>query len=242
MEALILAAGFSKRLQPLTLTQAKPLLPVGGRPMIDYIVDKVGEIDDVKRVLVVCNGKFHQNFVEWSSHSGATVVNDGTMDNEQRLGAIGDIDLVIQKERVDDDLLVVAGDNLFEASLSEFVEAARKHAPDVSIGVVDFHDRERIKGRYGIVELEPSGQVKAFYEKPSDPVTTLVSTGIYYFPKEQLPKIHQYLEEGGKADNIGHLIGWLVDKVHLKAHTLEGEWLDIGDHKSYEEANQKYSK
>lgn len=241
MDALILAAGYSKRLEPLTLTCAKPLLPVGGRPMIDWCVEKVLAIPGSPRLFVVSNEKFHQHFVAWSRYyPSTTIVNDGTVDNEHRLGAIRDIELVIRTQSLADDLLVVAGDNLFDAPLTGFVETARAHAPRVTIGVVDLRDRELIRKRYGVVQLDAAGHVAEFFEKPEHPVTTLVSTGIYYFPAEQLHVIPDYIARGGKTDNLGDLIHALVQAPGVHAARLPGRWFDIGDLASYEQANRVF--
>ena len=241
MDALSLAAGYSRRLVPLTLTCAKPLLPVGGRPMVDSVLEKVRAIPGVDRTFLVCNGKFYADFASWSRrHGGVTVVNDGTMDHAHRLGAVRDIEFVIRTQGVQDDLLVVAGDNLFDASLGDFVRAARVHAPRVTVGVVDLRDRELIRGRYGVVQIDSEGHVTAFFEKPDAPVTTLVSTGIYHVPAAQLGVIARYIEQGGKTDNIGDLIHALVRDPGVSSVLLPGRWFDIGDLASYELADKTF--
>ncbi|MBI4227638.1 MAG: nucleotidyltransferase family protein [Candidatus Omnitrophica bacterium] len=240
MDALVLAAGYSKRLEPLTLTCAKPLLPVGGRPMVEYLLEKLRAIPDLRRLLLVSNAKFYGDFVAWGRPHGVVIVNDGTRTNEERLGAVRDIELVIQTQQVTDDLLVVAGDNLFDAPLTGLVEEARAHAPRVTIGVVDLQDRELIRRRYGVVQLDAPGHVTEFFEKPDDPATTLVSTGLYYFPGEQLKTINAYIARGGKTDNIGDLIHALVHAPGVHAARLPGRWFDIGDLASYEQANRTF--
>lgn len=241
MDALVLAAGYSKRLEPLTLTRAKPLLPVGGRPMVEYVVDKLQAIPELQTLYVVSNGKFHRDFTAWAAgRPHLCVVNDGTMDNEHRLGAIRDIELVIRTQSLSDDLLVVAGDNLFDAPLADFVRDALAQRPRVTIGIVDLRDRELIRKRYGIVELDAAGQVTAFFEKPDDPVTTLVSTGIYYFPAAQLGVIAAYIAQGGKTDNLGDLVRALVRAPGVHACRLPGRWFDIGDLASYEQATRLF--
>ena len=241
MDALVLAAGYSKRLEPLTLTYAKPLLPVGGRPMVDYLLEKLRAIPGLGTTYVVSNGKFAHDFAAWAArHPGVRVVNDGTMDNEHRLGAIRDIALVIETQRLSDDLLVVAGDNLFDAPLVEFTREARAQRPRVTIGIVDLQDRELIRKRYGIVQLDAAGQVTAFFEKPDDPATTLVSTGIYHVPAAQLGVIAAYIAQGGKTDNIGDLIHALVLAPGVHGCRLPGRWFDIGDLASYEQANRTF--
>lgn len=240
MDALVLAAGYSKRLEPLTLTCAKPLLPVGGRPMVEHLVEKLRAVPDLRRLFLVSNGKFYADFAAWGRRHAVLVVNDGTMDNEHRLGAIRDIELVIRTQSLSNDLLVVAGDNLFDAPLAPLVEAARAHAPRVTIGVVDLQDRALIRKRYGVVQLDADGHVTEFFEKPEQPVTTLVSTGIYYFPAEQLPVIPDYIARGGRTDNIGDLIHALIHAPGVHGCMLPGRWFDIGDLASYEQANRTF--
>lgn len=242
MDALILAAGFSTRLEPLTLTRAKPLLPVGGRPMVDYVLERIQGVPGIARICVVSNGKFHGDFVAWARpHPNILVVNDGAPDNAHRLGAIRDLELVIRAQGLRADLLVVAGDNLFDAPLAPFVAEARAHAPQVAIGIVDLKDRERIRRRYGVVRLGPGGRVTEFLEKPEEPPTTLASTGIYYLPAAQLPAIARHLAAGGKADNLGDWIHALVRDPGVHACRLPGRWFDIGDLASYELADRTFS-
>src|ERR1700761_5654901 len=137
MKVIILAAGYATRLYPLTLTQPKPLLPVAGKPMVEYVLDNLAPIGGIDRVYVVTNAKFAGHFQKWADNYRATksklnftIVNDGSTDDSNKLGAIGDINLVITKEKVDDDLMVVAGDNLFSESLQDFGRYCRqKNAP-----------------------------------------------------------------------------------------------------------------
>lgn len=241
MDALILAAGFSERLKPLTLARAKSLLPVGGRPMIDYVLEKIRAVPGVRRIFVVSNGRFCEDFLAWGrDHPGATIVNDGAMDNDQRLGAIRDIEFVIRTQWITEDLLIVAGDNLFEASLAAFVAEARAHDPCVSVGIVDLKDLELIRKRYGVVQRRADGRVTLFVEKPEHPPTTLISTGLYFFPAESLGTILLYLEQGGNPDNVGFLIRALVEDPGVHGALLAGRWLDIGDLKSYELADRTF--
>src|SRR4051812_26457279 len=141
MKVLILAAGYATRLYPLTLTQPKPLLPVAGKPMIEYVLDNLAPIGGIDRGYVVTNAKFAGHFQKWADQYRATkaeldftIVNDQSTDDSNKLGAIGDLHLVITKERMDDDLIVVAGDNLFSQSLEDFGGACRaKKAPVLGV-------------------------------------------------------------------------------------------------------------
>ena len=241
MDALILAAGFSKRLEPLTLTCAKPLLPVGGRPMVERVLEKIQAIPALQRTFLVSNGKFHRDFVAWGRrYPEVTIVNDGAMDNDHRLGPIRDIELVIRTRQVADDLLIVAGDNLFDASLADFAGEAGRRVPWVTIGIVNLQDRALIRRRYGVVQMAADGRISAFFEKPDDPPTTLVSTGIYYFPAQDLRLIGAYLEHGGNPENAGYLIQSMVQLPGVYGAMLAGRWFDIGDRQSYEVADNAF--
>src|SRR3989441_8742331 len=164
MRVIILAAGYATRLYPLPLPQPKPLLPVAGKPMIDYVLDNLAPIEGIEQVFVVSNAKFAGHFQKWAEHYRATktqfnftIVNDGSTDDANKLGAIGDLHLVIAREKVDDDLIVVAGDNLFSESLSEFGKFARqKNAP--VLAVYDVGDLEEIR-KYNAISMDQDGKI-----------------------------------------------------------------------------------
>ena len=170
MKVLILAAGYATRLYPLTLTQPKPLLPVAGQPMIEYVLDNLAPIGGIDRVYVVTNAKFAGHFQQWSEAYRAskskldfTIVNDGSTDDRNKLGAIGDINLVITREKIQDDLIVVAGDNLFSQSLEDFGRHCRKMNAPV-LAVYDVGSLEEIK-KYNSITLDAAGQITFFEEK-----------------------------------------------------------------------------
>src|SRR6266487_6104933 len=176
MKIVILAAGYATRLYPLTLTQPKPLLPVDGQPMIDYVLDNLAPIGVIGRVYVVTNAKFAGHFQRWADGYRATkskldftIVNDGSTDDSNKLGAIGDLNLVITREKVDDDLVVVAGDNLFSESLEPFGRFCReKNAP--VLGVYDVGDLEHVK-KYNSITIDSTGRITFFEEKPKQPTS-----------------------------------------------------------------------
>src|SRR6058998_3148778 len=181
MKVVILAAGYATRLYPLTLTQPKPLLPVAGRPMIEYVLDNLAPIGGIERVYVVTNARFAGHFQKWADGYHAnkpqlhfTVVNDGSNDEADKLGAIGDLHLVVTREQLDDDLIVVAGDNLFSQSLESFGRFCReKNAP--VLGVYDVRDLEEVK-KYNSITIDSDGRITFFEEKPKQPTSTI--TGI----------------------------------------------------------------
>ena len=200
MKVIILAAGYATRLYPLTLTQPKPLLPVAGKPMVEHVLDNLAPIGGIDRVYVVTNAKFAGHFQKWSENYRATksklnftVVNDGTTDETNKLGAIGDINYVLKTQNVDDDLIIVAGDNLFSEKLSEFGKFCReKNAPVLAL--YDVGNLEEIK-KYNSVSTDNTGKITFFEEKSKNPTSTLTGIALYYYPKNSIPLIKQYIAE-----------------------------------------------
>ena len=245
MKIILLCAGYATRLYPLTKDQPKPLLPVGGRPILEWILDGVRELAGVEDIYVVTNHRFSGHFEEWRksfrSPRPVHVINDQTMSNEDRKGAVGDLHYVLETKRIADaDLLVIAGDNLFDLSLPRFVEEAKGHGPHASIAVFDVRDKQLAR-QYGLVRTGRNNQVIEFLEKPKDPPTTLASCGLYWLPAPTRVLLDRYLREGHNADQPGHYMRWLAETDRLFAVRLEGRWLDIGDLASYDKANQHSS-
>ncbi|HVA24167.1 MAG TPA: nucleotidyltransferase family protein [Chloroflexota bacterium] len=240
MEALILAAGYATRLGELTQHRAKPLLPVGPKPMIDYIFCQLAEMPEVCRVNVVTNQKFAAQFHEWAAGHGSrpaiSVINDGTASDADKLGAVGDIRLALRRNRIDDDLLVVAGDNLFDFPLQQFVAFFHSHGS--SVGLYDTGDLEIMK-QYAVVELDPFDErVTDFVEKPREPRSTLAATCIYLWRREHLALVERY---GGNLDAPGHFVQWLTKEVDVYGFRIPGEWRDIGTPEQYAGACRQYA-
>lgn len=246
MKVLILAAGYATRLYPLTLTQPKPLLPVAGKPMIEYVLDNIAPIG-VERVYVVTNNKFAEHFQKWADNYRATkakldftIVNDKSTDDSNKLGAIGDMHLVINQEKLDSDLIVVAGDNLFSEPIKGFGDFCReKNAP--VLGVYDVGSLDQIK-KYNSINIDAQGKITYFEEKPAKPTSTLTGIALYYYPKHVLPLIRQYVAEGNNPDQPGRLIQWLYPRTPVYTWTVPGTWYDIGSKETLEEANRIFAK
>ena len=245
MKVLILAAGYATRLYPLTLTQPKPLLPVAGKPMVDYVLDNLAPIPGIDRVYIVTNAKFAGHFQKWADHYRATkseldftIINDGSTDDTNKLGAIGDLNLVLQQENLDDDLIVVAGDNLFSQSLEQFGVFCRNKNQPV-LGVYDVGSLDQAK-KYGVVDADSGGRITSFVEKPANPASTLIGIALYFYPRATLPLIRQYLAEGNNPDQPGRLIQWLYSRQPVFTWTVPGIWYDIGSKETLEEANRIY--
>jgi glucose-1-phosphate thymidylyltransferase len=247
MKVIILAAGYATRLYPLTLTQPKPLLPVAGKPMIEYVLDNLAPIDGIDHIYVVTNAKFAGHFERWSKVYRAdkaklniTTVNDRSTDDTNKLGAIGDIHFVLQSQNVTDDVIVVAGDNLFSDKLPDFGRYCRaKNAP--VLAVYDVGDLEQIK-KYNSITLDGDGRITFFEEKPKNPTSTLTGIALYYYPKSTLPLIKQYIAEGNNADQPGRLIQWLYPRLPVYTWKVPGLWYDIGSKETLEEANRIFAR
>jgi glucose-1-phosphate thymidylyltransferase len=230
VRAVILAAGYATRLYPLTLHIAKPLLPVGGRPMLDHILDRIREVPDVSGVEVVTNAKFADSFRAWAAgRDGVTVHDDGTASEDDRLGAIGDVRFVIgQAGLADEDILVIAGDNLFEFSVADFGAWWRTKGEASAVALHDVGDLELAR-HYGIVSLAADERIAEFEEKPERPRSTLAATATYLYHRAHVPLLDRYLAEGNSPDQPGRFIAWLHSRVPVYGYVTTGDWRDVGD-------------
>jgi glucose-1-phosphate thymidylyltransferase len=228
MKALILAAGYATRLYPLTKAVAKPLLPLAERPMLDYLLDAINEVDDVDEIHVVTNHKFAAAFAEWANTREVVVHDDGTTSEDDRLGAIGDIRFVVDKADLDDDLLVIAGDNLFDYSLADYVQWWRGKGEASAVALYDVGSLELVQ-QYSNVDLDADGRLVAFTEKPQSPTSTLVATAAYIYHRAHAPLLRTYLDDDNPRDQPGRFIAWLVPRVPVYGYPAAGDWRDIGD-------------
>jgi glucose-1-phosphate thymidylyltransferase len=228
VKAIVLAAGYATRLRPLTDTWAKELLPVGGRPILDGIVESIEQVDEVDEVHIVTNARKAPAFERWAAGRDVRVHDDGTTSNEDRLGAIGDIRFVVDRAAIDDDLLVIAGDNLFDFSLVELTTYWRGKGDASVVAVRDVGSRE-LASRYGIVALAADDRVISFVEKPSDPPSTLAATATYLFHRTHVPLVETYLADGNPPDQPGRFVGWLYQRRPVYGWEFHEGWFDIGD-------------
>jgi glucose-1-phosphate thymidylyltransferase len=238
MRAIVLAAGYATRLRPLTDSIAKQLLPIGGRPMMDWVCDKVEEV--TSDIHIVTNARFAADFDRWASgRSGVTVHDDGTTTNDDRLGAIGDIAFVLERTGMDDDLLVIAGDNLFDFSLVDFENFRHEKGVASALAVYDCGDLE-LATHYGVVEVGEDDRVVGFEEKPSEPRSTLVATACYLYHREHVPFVERYLAEGNPRDQPGRLVSWLYPREPVYGYRFGGPWFDIGNPEQLLEADNRW--
>ena len=229
MKAIILAAGYATRLRPLTDTWAKELLPVGGRPIVDWILDALAGVEGLDEVNLVTNHRKAPAFAGWAADRAVQVHDDGTTTNDDRLGAIGDLRFVVAEAGLDgDDLLVIAGDNLFEFSLAEFASFWRAHGVASAVAVRDVGSLE-LASHYGIVALDDERRVVDFVEKPSDPPSTLAATATYLFHRSHVALIDEYLAGGHSSDQPGRLVEWLCRREPVYGWQFAEAWHDIGD-------------
>jgi glucose-1-phosphate thymidylyltransferase len=230
VKALLLAGGYSTRLRPLTDDVPKQLLPVAGRPMLDWILDAVRASPDVDAVHLVTNNRFAADFDRWAAPHGVVVHDDGTRSNDDRLGAVGDLQLAIDRGDLgDDDLLVLAGDNLFEFAVADLAAFRQRRGEDSSaVALYDCGDLELAR-HYGIVETDADGRIASFVEKPAAPASTLAATAAYLFARSHLARVGEYLRSGHSPDNSGSFVGWLALREPVYGYRFEGRWFDIGD-------------
>jgi glucose-1-phosphate thymidylyltransferase len=235
MKALILAAGYATRLRPLTDDIPKMLLPLAERPMLDYLVERLHEVDELDEIHLVTNARFADAFRDWAPQD-VTVHDDGTTSNEDRLGAIGDIAFAIERGELEgEDLLVVAGDNLIGYSLAEFV-AWWRGKDGSAIAVRELDDRALLS-QYGVVELDDDDRVVGLEEKPAEPKSNLAATASYVYLREHLALLPRYLADGNPPDAPGNFTVWLHTREPVYGYRAQGEWHDIGDLRQLVEAD-----
>ena len=237
MKCVILAAGYATRLRPLTDDVPKHLLPVGGRPMLDWILDKVREVEAVDAVHVVTNSRFASDFERWAAGKDVAVHDDGTRTNDDRLGAVGDLRFTIEHARLEDDLLVVAGDNLFDFALDGF-ERFWRARDGSAVAVYDCGDLE-LATHFGIVELDGDSRIVDFVEKPSEPRSTLAATATYLLARGHAALVEDYLGQDHSPDNIGSFVGWLARQEPVYGYRFEGRWYDVGNRAQLLEADNR---
>ena len=239
MKLIVLAAGYATRLYPLTLNRPKPLLPVAGKPMIEHVLDNLMPIDEIDQIFIVTNAKFAAQFQKWAEtyQTGdrarpISIINDHSTDDSNKLGAIGDLKLVLSEAQIDDDLIVVGGDNLFSQSLEGFGDYCRRRNAPV-LGVYDVGNLAEIK-KYNAIEIDEDDRIAFFEEKPEQPKSTLTGIALYYYPRGVLPLIDQYIAEGNNPDQPGRLVQWMYRRTPFYVWRVPGIWFDVGSKKRWQ--------
>lgn len=246
MKVILLAAGYATRLYPLTENCPKPLLKVAGQAMLDHVLEAISPISSIEEVIVVTNSKFATHFQQWAQESPfrlggkpVRVVDDLTTDDKNKRGAIGDIYYVVKQLEIKGDILVLAGDNLFEKDLKAFGELCLQRQAPV-VGVYDVGDLELIK-KYSCVSTDSEGKITSFEEKPAHPQTTLCAIALYYYPAATVELIEQYVNQGNNPDQPGRFVAWLYTRQAVYTWKVPGLWYDIGSKEGLEEADRVFS-
>ena len=197
--------------------------------MVDWILDRIRDVEEIDAVHLVTNSRFARDFQQWATlNDGVTVHDDGTSSNEDRLGAMGDVAFTLGKAGIDDDVLIVAGDNLFDYPLDDFTAFWRSKGVASAVAVLDVGDL-RLASQYGIVAVAGDERITSFVEKPAEPPSTLAATATYIYHREHVPLVERYLAEGNAPDQVGSFIAWLHAREPVYAYRFAGNWLDIGD-------------
>lgn len=245
MKAVILAGGHATRLWPITKNRAKPLLPLGEQPIIDYIVE---ELDELEEIIISTNEKFAKDFREYAEEferDNVSVVVESQDSEEEKPGTIGAIIKLLDDEDIEDDLLIVGGDNYFGLDFSEMLEFCEEKEGPVNV-VYDVQDME-MASSFGIVDTDKrNDKISDFKEKPEEPPSTLASTAFYYFPEDQISLFHEYEEHFKDTDvpaekyldEPGRLIEWAHEETDMYAFSFDGNWFDIGTRKGYLDATK----
>lgn len=251
MKCLILAAGYATRLYPLTENFPKPLLEVAGKPILDWLIDDMASTGMVEEYIVISNHKFAHIFEEWAEEkvsrvsevskvSGLkiTVIDDGTTSNETRLGAVKDIQFAIEQLKLDDDLLVMAGDNLLDFSLGEFMRYGK--AKNATCVMRYYEASEARLHKTGVIEIDLNDGILSFEEKPANPKSHWCVPAFYYYTREDSHLIEKGIESGCGTDAPGSFIAWLCGQTKVYAWEMPGRRYDIGNLESYEEVKRNY--
>ena len=234
MKCVILCAGYATRLYPLTLNKPKALLEIRGKSLLDYTIERIPH--EIEKIYIVTNDKFYYNFIWWLENSKSKVkekievINDETSTNESRLGGVGDLNFVIELKQINDDILVILGDNYFNFNLSGLINFFKKVGSTI-LGVVSL-DKEQAKN-FGVVEITED-KISSFEEKPENPKSNSVSTGLYIFTKDDLKKIKEYIKTDLNKEGPGYLIKYFLEIKDVYAYKIDGWWFDIGSIEEYE--------
>ncbi|MFH1673946.1 MAG: nucleotidyltransferase family protein [Pseudomonadota bacterium] len=243
MKSLLLAAGYGTRLYPLTKTTPKALLMVGGKPVIDYSVEQINQVDQIDEIFLITNDRFAPQFVTWAATAPTEkpirIVNDGTTTDENRLGAIRDIAFAMEHGDIFDPLLVMGCDNIFEWNLEALVQFYNKKHSNVLCAL--YEEKKEILSHSGVVSFDQDGKVIDFAEKPANPKSQYLVPPIYIFTPYTLPRIREYLSEGNNPDAPGHFIAWLHKIETIYAFRSLGKRWDIGSREGYEKAVKHFS-
>jgi len=241
MKAIILVAGYATRMFPLTENQPKALLPLKGKPVIDYITDQIDRLPGVDHIYVVSNTKFYPHFCEWAEKKSnpipISVLDDGTTTNATRRGAIGDIYFTLTEKNIDEDVFIIAGDNYCTYDMKEQYDFFKQTGCDTLAGK-EIDDYEALKA-FAVAKLDEKGKVLELVEKPEKPASNIAIYASYFYRKDTLPLFKQYLDAGQNPDPPGGFPQWLHKIKDVYAYTMNGDCYDIGTIEMYERMNKE---
>lgn len=240
MKCLILAAGYATRLYPLTENFPKPLLSVGNKTILDHLIDDIDTLGTVDEYVVISNHKFAQHFEDWAKtkNQKITVVDDGTSTNETRLGAVKDIQFAVEKLELDDDMLVIAGDNVLDFSLTKFISYAREKGTSCIMRYYEADEKRLHKS--GVASVDEKDRIVAMEEKPENPKSHWCCPPFYYYTKTDARLVGEGIKAGCGTDAPGSYIAWLCTKTKVHAMEMPGKRYDIGNLESYEKVQKEY--
>jgi glucose-1-phosphate thymidylyltransferase len=243
MEALILAGGYAKRLWPVTKNMPKQLLPVAGKPIMEYPIENIELTKGIKETVISVNAYFESNFREWFTkyqfRKKTKLVIEKTYSEKEKLGSVGALNYLINKLNIRANILIIGGDNLFEFSLRKFINYYREKKTSV-VALYNIKNKSKVKGRYGIAEVDKNNKIIGFEEKPKRPKTSLVNTACCILSRKDIKLIPHYIKEGHNKDAFGYLLQWLIKKRPVHGFTFDSQWFDIGSFEAYDKANLYY--
>lgn len=246
MKAIILAAGYATRLYPLTKNMPKALLPIAGRPMLTWFYENLAKTGKFDGVYVVSNHRYYEPFCRWAEETRKIwheipleVLDDGTKDETQRLGAVGDLRFAIERAGIDDDIMVAASDNFITFSLQGYLEEFARTKCDMLLAghMPDYEARKNL----AIATLDETGRVIRLREKPSEPETDIAIYAIYLYRRDTLPMIAEFLDDGNNGDSPGRFPAWLYARRELRVWFYPGECVDIGTFANLKEVQARFS-
>lgn len=246
MKAIILAAGYATRLYPLTKTMPKALLPIGGRPMLTWFYENLAATGAFDGVVLVTNERYHAAFLRWGEEARSrfpqlplTILSDGTKGEEERLGAMGDVQFALEHAHIDDDVLLAASDNFITFSLAGFVKEFARTGRDTLLAwhMPDYEDRKNM----AIATIDETGKVLRLHEKPEKPETDIALFALYLYTRQSMGMLSQFLSEGNNGDSPGRYPAWLYSRRDMGVWFFPGECVDIGTPAHLEAVGQRFA-
>lgn len=242
MKCILLCAGYATRLFPLTENFPKPLLEIGEKPILNYILEEVNTVEDVDSIYVITNNRYYHHFVDWANNLNnikpITVINDHTTSNDDRLGAIGDIMYVIKEANINDDLMIIAGDNLFTYPLKKVVDYYKTKNKPILCGK-ELTDINLLR-RFAVASLDDNDKIIDLVEKPNEPKSNIGVYATYIYPQSILKYFDIYKSEGNNMDAPGHFPQYLYKKEDMYLYKFDGECYDVGTIETLNELNEMY--